>query len=67
MSDKRAAIQAGMMRAKEMGRKLGPRFKVSDIAIRRVMHLGTAEAARRAGLSKAWYTERRRRIENGQR
>jgi len=61
-------IREGMARGAAMGRKPGKRTRVSDKAIRAVIHLGTLEAARRVGLSKSQYITRRRRLEeqNGQ-
>lgn len=59
------AIRKGMARAAKFGRKPGRRgYVIPDAEIRKVMHLGTAEAARKLGMSKAWYIERRRRLED---
>jgi DNA invertase Pin-like site-specific DNA recombinase len=63
MDSKSEQTRRGLMRAVRLGRKLGPKPKVSDEAIRKVIHLGTAEAARKVGLSKTQYITRRRRIE----
>lgn len=56
-------IKAGLARAAKLGRLPGAPRRVSDDEIRKVISLGTAEAARRVGLSKAQYIARRRRIE----
>lgn len=66
----REKIREGMARAAKFGRVPGRRgHRISDEAIREVMHLGTAEAIRalkskRLKISKAWFIERRRRLEN---
>jgi hypothetical protein len=58
-------IIAGMRRGAAKGRiPPGRPYTVADAAIRKVMHLGTLEAARRVGLSKSQYINRRRRLED---
>jgi len=65
MSDKSERIKEGMRRGAALGRvPTGRPYRVSDAAIRRVMHLGTMEAARRVGLSKSQYIIRRRQLED---
>ncbi len=64
MTTRSEQTRNGLDRAVKRGRKLGPPFKVSDAAIRRVMAMGTAEAARKVGLTKAQYIIRRGRLED---
>ena len=61
-NDRSKAIKQGQDNAVQQGRRSGPRFKVSDAQIRKVMRLGTTEAARKVGLSRAQYIVRRNRI-----
>lgn len=57
-------IAAGMRRGAAKGRvPTGRPYTVSNDEIRAVIHLGTLEAARMVGLSKAQYIARRRRLE----
>ena len=56
----------GQRRAAKEGRFPGRPMRVSDAQIRRVMHLGTTEAARRVGLSRAQFIARRKRIKQAQ-
>ena len=51
-----------MAKGAAQGRKPGKR-KVSDAAIRKVLHLGTTAAARKVGLTKSWYIKRRAKLE----
>jgi DNA invertase Pin-like site-specific DNA recombinase len=53
----------GMAKAAQHGRLPGRPKRVSDEAIRNVMLLGTIEAARLVGLTKAQYIQRRKRLE----
>jgi DNA invertase Pin-like site-specific DNA recombinase len=64
MNDKSEKIKAGMRWGAERGRvQPGRPYTVSDAAIRKVLHLGTSEAARKVGLSKSQYINRRRKLE----
>lgn len=64
--DHKMRVSQGMARGAAKGRKAGRprRSKVTEAAIRRVIHLGTAEAAAKLRISKAWYIELRRRMED---
>lgn len=65
MPAKRENIIAGMRRGAAKGRvSTGRSPKVSDAAIRAVLHLGTLAAARKVGLSKSQFINRRRRLED---
>lgn len=63
MSELGDRIRKGMAKGAARGRKPGRRNTVPDKAILAVIRLGTAEAARKVGLSKAQYIVRRRRLE----
>jgi DNA invertase Pin-like site-specific DNA recombinase len=56
----------GQRQAAEEGRFPGRPLRVSDAQICRAMHLGTTEAARRVGLSRAQFIARRKRIKQAQ-
>lgn len=53
----------GLAEAATRGRFPGRPPRVSDDAIRTVLHLGTAEGSQAVGLSKTQFIARRRRIE----
>ena len=61
--DRSAATRKGMERARKLGRQLGRKPKVTDAKILAVLHLGTAEGARKVGLSKSQFIARRRVLE----
>jgi hypothetical protein len=62
--DQTEKIKSGMRHGAAQGRvPTGRPYTVSDAAIRKVLHLGTLEAARRVGLSKSQFIARRRRLE----
>ena len=66
MESKSAQTRRGLAEAAKKGRMPGRKPRISDAKIRAVLHLGTAEGARQAGLSKSQFIARRRQIEKSE-